>query len=113
MYFLLQATVFFTPIDLSHYLVHKRIRIRLPKSKYFTRYFIFYIKISHYDNKITRKILKEKVLYYSVLDIELLDIEGEYEIFRFLVATRIKLLTSNYSENCYFKSSAKIMQQKI
>jgi len=39
-FFFKQLCIFFTPVNLSHYSVHKSIRVRLLKNEYFVRYFV-------------------------------------------------------------------------
>lgn len=59
---------FFTPINSSHYSMHKSIQIKLMKTDYFTRYFIFCGKILKIPSLITRKILNENIFVYSALE---------------------------------------------
>ena len=40
-----QLCVFFAPIDLSSYFMHKSITVKLSKIKYFMSYFVFDIEI--------------------------------------------------------------------
>jgi len=60
---------FFTPIDWSHYSVHKSIKVKLPKTKYFTKYFVIYVKILYLSAcLVIRKVFNQKQFYYSVLE---------------------------------------------
>ena len=63
-----QLCVFFTLIDSSHYSVHKSIKVRWSKTEYFTRYFVFYVKILEPLSLIARKVLNEIELNYTVLE---------------------------------------------
>jgi len=67
-YFFFQINhMFFLHQLIDHIILCKKVKIRLPKTKCFSKYFVVYVKILYLSSLMTQKVLYKKILYCNVL----------------------------------------------